>query len=76
MYTGQPFTPQVDGADVDNGESNRPDRLRKGTLPHPTADLWYDLSAFALVPRGAYRFGSSARKILDGPGSVWMAPAP
>jgi hypothetical protein len=72
MYTGQPFTPQVDGADVDNGESNRPDRLRKGTLPNPTADRWFDLSAFALVPRGSYRFGSSDRNILDGPGSISM----
>ena len=72
MYTGQPFTPQVDGADLDQGESNRPDRLAKGTLSNPTADRWFDLAAFGLVPRGAYRFGSSARNILDGPGYVAM----
>src|SRR5690606_25276359 len=27
MYSGQPFTPQVDEAELDQGESERPDRL-------------------------------------------------
>jgi hypothetical protein len=32
--------------------------------------MWFDLAAFRIVPDSAFRFGSSGRNILDGPGSV------
>ena len=32
--------------------------------------MWYDVSAFPLLPSSAYRFGDSGRNILDGPGLI------
>ncbi len=69
-YTGQPFTPQVSNADLNNGEANRPDRVAKGRLERRTPERWFDTGAFPPVPRGAYRYGNSGRNILDGPGLV------
>lgn len=66
--TGEPFTPQINGANLALGEANRPDRITKGTLSNPTPSMWYDLTAFPAVPDGAYRFGTSGRNILDAPG--------
>jgi hypothetical protein len=37
-------------------------------VANPSADLWYDVAAFPSVPVGSYRFGSSGRNVLDGPG--------
>lgn len=71
-YTGQPFTPQISGANLALGEANRSDRIGKGTLANPTPDGWFDLSAFPPVPDGAFRFGNSGRNILDGPGMIAM----
>ncbi|WP_174239964.1 hypothetical protein [Acidobacterium sp. S8] len=31
---------------LNNGQSNRPDRIGNGTLSHPTIDKWFDTSAF------------------------------
>jgi hypothetical protein len=67
-YTGQPFTPKVANASLDLGDAVRPDRIGKGTLEGAGPDGWFDRSAFPLVPRGSYRFGSSGRNLLDGPG--------
>ncbi len=39
-------------------------------LLNPGPEMWYDRSAFPLVPGGAYLFGTSGRNILDGPGLV------
>src|SRR5262249_10248284 len=36
----------------------------------PSVDEWFDRTVFPVVPLGAYRFGSSGRNILDGPGTV------
>ncbi len=69
MYTGQPFTPRVANFNFANGEASRPDRIAKGTVENPTVDQWYDRKAFPVVPLAAYRFGSSGRNILDGPGT-------
>jgi outer membrane receptor protein involved in Fe transport len=68
FQTGQPFTVTTTSSQLDQGEANRPDRIAKGTLANPTPDMWYNVSAFRLVPNGAYRFGTSGRNILDGPG--------
>lgn len=67
-YTGQPLTAKTSNVQLDQGEANRPDRVAKGTVEHPTPERWFDLSAFPLVPAGAFRFGNSGRNILDGPG--------
>jgi hypothetical protein len=69
IYTGPPFTPRVANYSYDNGEASRPDRLAKGTLASPSVDQWFDRTAFPVVPLAAYRFGSSGRNILDGPGA-------
>lgn len=70
LYTGPPFTPKLGSFDYVNGGASRPDRLRKGTLEHPSVDQWFDRTAFPAVPLGSYRFGTSGRNILDGPGTV------
>jgi hypothetical protein len=70
--TGQPFTPISSGFNLNLGQAIRPDRLRKGTAPNPTPERWFDLSAFSVVPSGSYRFGTSGRNILDGPGFLGM----
>jgi hypothetical protein len=70
MQTGQPFTVLVTNAQLDQGEANRPDRIAKGTLPNPSPEIWYDKSAFPLVPSSAFHFGNSGRNILDGPGLI------
>ena len=69
MYTGQPFTPKVANFNFSNGEASRPDRIATGSLENPSVDQWFDRRAFPVVPLGAYRFGSSGRNILDGPGT-------
>jgi hypothetical protein len=69
IYTGPPFTPKVANYSYSNGEASRPDRIAKGTVPNPTIDRWFDRTAFPVVPVGSYRFGSSGRNILDGPGT-------
>lgn len=67
-YTGAPFTPKVANASLDLGDAVRPDRIANGRLDNPGPDQWFDRNAFPVVPRGSYRFGSSGRNILDGPG--------
>ncbi|MDP2997402.1 MAG: carboxypeptidase regulatory-like domain-containing protein [Bryobacterales bacterium] len=67
-YTGQPFTAKTSNVQLDQGEANRPDRIAKGMLDRRTPERWFDLSAFPVVPNGAFRFGNSGRNILDGPG--------
>jgi hypothetical protein len=39
-------------------------------LANPTPERWFDLTAFPVVPNNSFRFGSSGRNILDGPGSM------
>jgi hypothetical protein len=67
-YTGAPFTPKVANVSIDLGEAVRPDRIASGRLETPGVDAWFDRSAFPVVPRGSYRFGSSGRNVVDGPG--------
>jgi outer membrane receptor protein involved in Fe transport len=69
-YSGKPFTPTVNNVNLNLGQANRPDRIAKGTLPDPNANMWFDLSAFPQVPQGAFAFGSSGRSILDAPGRI------
>lgn len=69
-YSGQPFTPQVSNVNLNLGDANRPDRLGKGMLDDRHADRWFDVTAFAVLPTGSFRFGNSGRNILDGPGLI------
>lgn len=70
ISTGPPFTPRVANFSYVNGEASRPDRIRTGALDSPSAERWFDRTAFIPVPLGAYRFGNSGRNILDGPGAI------
>ncbi|MBI4910571.1 MAG: carboxypeptidase regulatory-like domain-containing protein [Acidobacteria bacterium] len=70
MQTGSPVTLLVSNSQLDQGEANRPDRIAKGTLENPTPEMWYDKAAFPLVPSSAFRFGTSGRNVIDGPGLV------
>jgi hypothetical protein len=54
------------------GGALRPDRIAKGTLPNPSPERRLDLAAFPAVPNNSFRFGSSGRNILDGPGSMMV----
>lgn len=75
LYTGQPFTPQLANANLNLGEANRPDRAGSGKLANPSVADWFDVSAFPLIPAGAFRFGDSGRNILDAPGSITINTA-
>jgi outer membrane receptor protein involved in Fe transport len=70
IYSGQPFTPQLSGPSQSQGEATRPDRIAMGMLADPSPEMWFDLTAFRIVPEGAFRFGTSGRNILDGPGTM------
>jgi len=66
--TGPPFSPDVSGGTLHQGQATRPDRIAKGTVPNPTPDMWFDLTAFPNLDTSGYRFGNTGRNILDGPG--------
>ncbi len=70
IYTGPPFTPRMGTFDYNNGGASRPDRLGKGTQEGANVDQWFDRTQFPAVPLGSFRFGSSGRNILDGPGTI------
>jgi hypothetical protein len=69
-YSGQPFTPQVSGASNDLAQATRPDRIGNGAVANPSPNMWFNLATFPIVPDTAYRFGTSGRNILDGPGQM------
>src|SRR5439155_17143747 len=60
-YSGQPYTPQLSGPSQDLAQATRPDRTVNGSLPNPSPTLWFDLTAFPIVPDTAFRFGNSGR---------------
>ncbi len=72
MASGRPFTPSVSNSQEQLGEGSRPDRIATGTLDNPSADRWFDLSAFPVVPVGTPRFGNSGRNILNGPATITL----
>jgi len=69
-YTGPPFTPRIANFNYTNGEASRPDRTSKGATGSPGVEQWFDRTAFPVVPAQSFRFGSSGRNILDGPGTI------
>jgi hypothetical protein len=70
LYTGPPFTPKMGTFDYTAGGASRPDRIASGKLDNPTVEQWFDRLAFPAVPNGSYRFGTSGRNVLDGPGTM------
>jgi Carboxypeptidase regulatory-like domain/TonB-dependent Receptor Plug Domain len=65
VATGRPFTVFLNTG-VNNGAPSWPNRIGSGTLDNPTADLWFDVTAFAAPPPNTY--GDSGRGILYAPG--------
>jgi hypothetical protein len=75
VQSGRPFTvallPEIDNsntgiASLGFGANNRPNRIASGALADPSAERWFDTSAFAFAKYGS--FGNSGRNILEGPG--------
>jgi hypothetical protein len=67
LRSGLPLTPGIT-ADISNtGTTNRPNRVRNGTLSagERTIDRWFDTTAFTLP--ALFTFGNSGRGILYGP---------
>jgi hypothetical protein len=75
FHTGRPFTvallPDVDNSNTGRstlgfGANDRPNVTGNARLDDPTADQWFNTSAFSMPPFAA--FGNAGRNILDGPG--------
>ncbi len=72
LQSGQPFTPilRFDNSNTGNAGgifgSDRPDLLHNPTLSNPSAERWFDTSAFTIAP--PYHFGDAGRNIVRGPG--------
>jgi len=75
FQTGEPFTVSL-LADDDNsntgidslgfGANDRPDVVGNPHLSNPSANEWFNTSAFAIPPYGS--FGNSGRNTVEGPG--------
>jgi hypothetical protein len=64
--TGFPFTPSM-GSNLDNGNSNNPNRICNGRLSSRTINTYYDTSCFtSTLPPNV--FGNSGFGVLRGPG--------
>jgi hypothetical protein len=59
--TGRPFTVFLNTG-VNNGAPSWPNRIGDGKLDNPTADVWFDATAFVAPPANTY--GDSGRGIL------------
>jgi len=68
LMDGQPFSVTVANYNYLAGEASRPDRLGSGKLDNPSVERWFNVADFQAVPTGAFRFGTSGRNILLGPG--------
>ncbi|MCS7025736.1 MAG: carboxypeptidase-like regulatory domain-containing protein [Bryobacteraceae bacterium] len=62
--TGTAFTPNRTPAQV----TIRPDHLRNANIADRTVNRWFDVSAFSAPAQG--RFGTSAKGVIKGPGSI------
>jgi hypothetical protein len=74
FQTGRPFTvallPSQDNSNTGQsvlgfGANDRPNVLKPATISNPSAQRWFDTTAFALSPYGT--FGNAGRNILSGP---------
>jgi hypothetical protein len=69
VLSGTPFTPTAT-ANLDAGESNRPDRIGPGNLDNPTVDRWFNVRDFVVVPANSFRYGNAGRDVLTAAGRV------
>jgi len=70
MYSGVGLTPYECCDSLDLGQADRPDRIASGNLPNPSLSEWFNLAAFPAVPAGSWRYGTSGRNLIDGPGQI------
>jgi hypothetical protein len=68
IATGPPITLTLNFDNANTGNSNRPDRLARGTIDNPTVERWFDTSAFATPAQ--FTHGSAGRNILFAPGTA------
>jgi hypothetical protein len=75
LQSGRPFTvallPDFDNsntgrANLGFGNNDRPNLVGDATLADPTAERWFDTTAFVIPPFGS--FGDAGRNIVEGPG--------
>ena len=75
VQSGRPFTvafrPEIDNSNTGRsnlgfGYNDRPNVAGDATLDSPTADRWFNTSAFSMPSFGS--FGNAGRNILTGPG--------
>lgn len=67
LSTGRPFNVDL-ATGVNNGAPSWPDRIGRGKLIHPHADLWFNPADFVPPPPNTY--GNVARGVLYAPGMV------
>lgn len=67
-----PVRPGGSNTIADGTRASRPDRVSSGRLDSPSVEQWFDRLAFLAVALGSYRFGTSGRNVLDGPGTVYL----
>lgn len=68
LSSGPPITMTLNFDNSNTGNSNRPDRIGKGTVSNPTVERWFDTAAFTFPAQ--YTHGSAGRNILTAPGMV------
>jgi hypothetical protein len=56
-----------DTTSLNNGQTNRPDRIGNGKVSHPTVDKWFDTSAF-IVHTTPLTYGTSGANPLHADG--------
>jgi hypothetical protein len=67
LSTGRPYNVGLNTG-VNNGAPSWPNRTGDGRLDNPTADKWFDYTAFVAPPANTY--GNVARGVLYSPGVV------
>ena len=71
MRSGVRFDVTSSVSTLNNGQGNRPDRVGKGKLSHPTIADWFDTSAFVNhLQEGTY--GNSGINPLHGPDQIQL----
>ena len=70
MRSGVRFDVTSASSDLNNGQTNRPDRVGSGKLSHPTVNDWFDTTAFTDAPAGVY--GNSGVNPLHGDDQIQL----
>jgi Carboxypeptidase regulatory-like domain/TonB dependent receptor len=68
LQSGAKLTPSMNANTLNVDYAQRPDRIADGQLDNPTAERWFDASAFTVPPQ--YTFGDAGTGIIVGPG-LW-----